>query len=266
VVIVYKSVAAAEHGERGESGKMAAKGGFAIAEGAEMIALRPDDAGIERDETLTGHAGAGRNVLMQKPDRELLESVGEAAVASAPLGFHAEGEVVDALLLAAKLVALTDQDGVDTNVGEGIGGQHQPIAGGTQKALIDGVDAVGNVVKSRGDEFRRGRGRRGAEVGDEIGNSEVGFVANGGDDGDLRIENGLGEEFRVEGREVFEGSAAAGDDDDIDLTGAVEIRNAGGDFSGSRFTLHERWVEENVQAGVAAIDDVEEVADDGTGG
>jgi hypothetical protein len=76
VVIVYKSVAAAEHSKRRERGEMAAECGFAVAQGAEMIALRADDADIERGETLTGHAGAGRNVLVQKPNGELLEFVG----------------------------------------------------------------------------------------------------------------------------------------------------------------------------------------------
>jgi hypothetical protein len=91
-------------------------------------------------------------------------------------------------------------------------------------------------------------------------------VSDGGDDGNLGIENGFCQEFSVEGRKVFEGAAATGDDDDIDLASAVEIHNARGDFRGGCFALNERWVEEDVQASVAAIDDVDEVANDGAGG
>ena len=48
--------------------------------------------------------------------------------------------------------------------------------------------------------------------------------------------------------------------------GAVEMRDASGDFSGSGFALNERRIEEDVQAGVAAIDDIEKVANDSAGG
>jgi hypothetical protein len=154
VVIVYKSVAAAEHGERGKRGEMAAECGFAIAQGTKMIALCTDDVDIERGEAFTGHAGAGCNVLMQKPDGELLEFVGKVPMTGAPLRFHAKGEVIDALLPAAELIALTGQNGVDTNAGEGIGSLHEAIASRAEKALIDGVDAVRDVVESGGDEFR----------------------------------------------------------------------------------------------------------------
>ena len=80
------------------------------------------------------------------------------------------------------------------------------------------------------------------------------------------MEDGFGEEFGIEGGEIFERAAAARDDDDIHGAGAIEIRDAGGDFSSGGFALHQRRVEQDVQAGVAAADDVDEVANDGAGG
>ena len=184
----------------------------------------------------------------------------------APQRFDAKGEVVDALLAPAQLVAFTDEDGFNTDLGEGVRGLHEAIARGAEKALIEGVDAVGDVVKGGGDEFGGGGRCRGAEVGDEVCDGEVGLVSNGRDDGEFRVEDGIGKEFGVEGGEVFERTAAAGDDDDVDGAAAVEVRDAGGDFGGSGFALDERGVEQDVKAGVAAIDDVDKVADNGAGG
>jgi len=137
---------------------------------------------------------------------------------------------------------------------------------GPLEAVPEGFEVVGDFVLGFGDEFGGGRGGGGAEVGGEVGDGEVGFVADGGDDGDFRGRDGAGEEFAVEGGEVFERAAAAGDDDDIDGAFAIEVLDAGGDFDGGGCTLHGRRVEKDVQGIVAAIADVEEVADDGSGG
>src|SRR6202789_1020092 len=88
----------------------------------------------------------------------------------APQRFDAKGEVVDALLAPAQLVAFTDEDGFNTDLGEGVRGLHEAIARGAEKALIEGVDAVGDVVKGGGDGFGGGgRGGGGADAGGKGG-------------------------------------------------------------------------------------------------
>ena len=267
---------------------MAAEAGLAIADGAQMIALGPDDpyieggdefarvavpipagtdhARLQRGKPLAGNTGAGDDVLAQESRGEMMEFLDEAAMAAAPLQFHAESKVVDALLPAVELIPLADEDGFDANAGKGVGRLHEAIAGGAENALIEGVYTVSDIVQGGGDEFGGGRGRGSAQIGDEVCDGEVGLVADGGDDGKLGVEDGLGEELGVERCEVFERAAAAGNDDDVDGARAVEVCDAGGDFRGSPFALDECRVEQHMEAGVAAIDDVDEVADDGAGG
>ncbi len=80
------------------------------------------------------------------------------------------------------------------------------------------------------------------------------------------MRNRAGDALAVECGQVFERSAAAGEDDEVDEIGSVEIGKRGFDFGGRGFALHGDGAEQNVQAGVAAADDVEKVADDGAGG
>ena len=46
-------------------------------------------------------------------------------------------------------------------------------------------DVLCDFVLGLGDKLGGGGRRRRAKVGDEVGNGEVGFVANGGDDGEF---------------------------------------------------------------------------------
>ena len=105
----------------------------------------------------------------------------------------------------------------------------------------------------------------GAEVGDEVCDGEVGFVADGGDDGDVRGGDGAGEGFVVEGPEVFGGAAAAGEDDEVDVVGVgrIEVTQAGEEFRRGTGSLHCCRVDEDVDAAVAAAGDGDDVADDG---
>jgi len=286
-IIVHQGVAAVQDSEGGEGGEVPSESLLAIAGNAEMlalgtqeadiegvevlstntpeIALSPCEPGQEVGETLATDCGPGDDILAQQARGDHLELVRNASVMSTPMRLQAEGEVVHTLLAAAKLVALADENGLDANAAERIGGLHEPIARGAEEALIGGLNAVGDVVQRGGDELG-GCGRRGRpEIGDKIGDGEVGFVADGGDDGQFGVEDHFGEEFGIEGSEVFKRSAATRDNNEVDLAGAVEVRDAGGDLSGSGFALDNGRVEQDVEAGMAAVDDVEEVANDSAG-
>jgi hypothetical protein len=57
-------------------------------------------------------------------------------------------------------------------------------ADGAVDAGGEGGDALFDAVLGGGDELGGGGGGGGAEVGDEVGDGEVGLVADGGDDGE----------------------------------------------------------------------------------
>ncbi len=137
-------------------------------------------------------------------------------------------------------------------------------------AALEGVDALFDAVLRGGDELGGGGGGGGAEVGDEVGDGEVGLVADGGDDGELRGGDGAGEGLVVEAGEVFEGASAAGDEDEVDVVmpggWRLNQRMPAATLAGQLRALHDGGVDEEVEAGVAAADDGDDVADDGAGG
>ena len=78
---------------------------------------------------------------------------------------------------------------------------------------------------ARTDDQFGGRGRRGsAQIGNEINDREVGFVANGGDDGNIHLGDCASKTFMVERGQIFGASTAASNDDDVHAVGfAAEL-------------------------------------------
>ena len=68
----------------------------------------------------------------------------------------------------------------------------------------------------RGDNLGGGRRRRRAHVGDEIGDGEISFVANGGNNRNRGSSNRAGNDLLVKSPKVFDGPAAAPYDHHID--------------------------------------------------
>src|SRR6185437_10004522 len=65
----------------------------------------------------------------------------------------------------------------------------------------------------------------------------------------------------------FDRAAAASENDDIDEPGAfVEVADSGSDRGAAGCALHGCRVDEQVEAGVAAASDVDDIADDRSGG
>ena len=59
-------------------------------------------------------------------------------------------------------------------------------------------------------------GSQGPAIGDEVGDGDVDFVPHGGDDRNLRVEDGLGQNLGIERRQVFAAATAASEDNHID--------------------------------------------------
>src|SRR5438045_4713989 len=101
-----------------------------------------------------------------------------------------------------------------------------------------------------------GGGRRGsAHVGDEIGDGEVGLVADSGDYGNLRIENGAGDDFFVEGPQVFEGATAAGENQHVHELFCIEELHRFDDFLSGAFALHAHGKHGEMDVGKTARED-----------
>ena len=75
----------------------------------------------------------------------------------------------------------------------------------------------------RNDHLGRGRRCGRAQIGDEIADRDIGFVADGGNQRDLRGRDGARDTFFVERPQIFERTAAARDDDDVRPSAIAEI-------------------------------------------
>ena len=82
--------------------------------------------------------------------------------------------------------------------------------------LMQPIDPAAEVVLRRDHHFGGCRRRRRAQVGDEIGDRDVGLVPDGGDDRHGARGNRSRHAFLVERPEIFDRSAAAAGDDDVD--------------------------------------------------
>ncbi len=129
---------------------------------------------------------------------------------------NAKAEVVKALGLAVQERGDARLGAADGQAVEALAGLKELEAGGALETVGVGGDVLGELVLGFGDELGGGGRSGGAEVGGEVGDGEVGFVADGGDDGETGGDDGAGDALGVEGGEVFKRAAAAGQDDEVD--------------------------------------------------
>src|SRR6266700_2121432 len=109
-----------------------------------------------------------------------------------------------------------------------------------------------------------GRGRSGgADIGDEIGDGEIGFVADAGDDGNFGGGDGARHEFFVEGPQIFHGAATAREDENVHESLLIEKFQGFDDFFGGAFALDAHGVENEMNILETAPKDTDDVADRG---
>jgi len=137
--------------------------------------------------------------------RDVALRVGEAAA-----------EFVDVLLAAGGEVARVDERRAVQKAAEFFARHDEVIAEGALNAEVEFCDALFDADVLGGDDLSGGGGSGGAEVGDEICDGEIGFVADGGNRWDGAGGDGAGESFIVEAVQVFERAAAARENDEID--------------------------------------------------
>ena len=137
--------------------------------------------------------------------------------------------------------------------------------------MLQGVRTLQKVGAHRhGDLGGRGRRRR-PEVGGKVDQRHVGLVPHGGDQRDVARCRGAHHDFLVEGPEVFQAAAAAGDDQHVGprhrrgCIEAVEARDRGSDLL-RRARALDRDRPDQHAAGEAVFDAMQDVADHGARG
>ncbi len=152
---------------------------------------------------------------------------------------QAHFQVIQALCVLAQAFA-----GVAQAPGQSVQAQAfalQAVVHAHDQAALQAVQALHQLAGVGGQQFGGGRGGWRTHVGDEIADGDVGFVAHGADDrrdaGRYRARHG----FFVETPEVFQGAAAAGQDQGIealaigqlqgtdDLAAGIQALHGGGD-------------------------------------
>ena len=114
--------------------------------------------------------------------------------------------------------------------------------------------------------FGCSRGRRRAEVGNEIDERRVGLVSHGRNQRNRAGGHGADHDFLVEAPEVFERAAAPRHDDDIGLSRhVVEALDCRCDLGGRSLALHPHRPDDDM-AGKALVEAMENVADHRTCG
>src|SRR5207253_4053552 len=99
-----------------------------------------------------------------------------------------------------------------------------------------------------------------ANVGDKIGNGEIGLVADPGDDGELRIGDGARDNFFVEGPHIYERAAATRKNQHVHKFFRIEKFQRLDDFLGRAFSLDARGKNGEMHVGKAAREDAHDVA------
>ncbi len=211
-------VAAAEDGEGAELAEMEIER-FKFAAGLPEAVLHGAEHAFVQGLSFVAAVG---ELETQVVGLQALVGVGEAFGARVEQGAnraaHGEFEFVDTLRAAGDGAVHDGGGAVDTAFMQGAGGHGQAIAQGLQHLGVLRGDDIEQAVFGADDELGGGRGRGRAEIGDEIGDGEIGFVADGGDDRHFGCANGAGDGLFVEGPQIFERAAAASEDDDVGPT------------------------------------------------
>ena len=136
--------------------------------------------------------------------------------------------------------------------------------------VAEGVGATSEAVslfnEGARDELGGGGRGLGAAVGGEVAEGEVGFVADGGDDGDGRGGDGADEVFVIEAPQVFKAATTAADDEEVENFQARGDGELGEDFGDGLAALDLGGEDDEAAPPVAPAEDADEVAHGGAGG
>ena len=145
---------------------------------------------------------------------------GNAVLAQAQLhgerGVQAQHRVVEPLRKAMQKCEYARLGAANLHMGKALARLQELKAGGALQAVRLRSEVLGDFVLRLGDELRCGGGRGRAQVGSKVGDREIGFMADGGNDGQARCRDSPGHALAVEGSQIFKRTAAAREHDQVD--------------------------------------------------
>src|SRR5579883_234099 len=109
----------------------------------------------------------------------------------------------------------------------------------------------------------RSRWRRGANIGGEVGDGEISFVADSGNDGDGAGDDRPRDGLFVKGPQIFGRATPTGEYQHVSDLFAVEIPDGLHDFAGCALALHANRIEDDVQIGKTPLENVHDIAHGG---
>ena len=121
-------------------------------------------------------------------------------------------------------------------------------------------DVTDHVELFPHDELRGSRGRRGAKIGDEIGNGEIGLVTDGGDHRHRALGDRARDTLVVERLQILDRSAPTRDDHDVESLDVTQIAQRPDNLEGGAFALDTDGRNHHAQIREAPLDDMEHVA------
>jgi len=255
-----QSVASVEDGEwrKGFEGSLQALGADAVLQ--ENVASDRDQGGRAAFELLAHSRENESQIIVAHSGGDCFPAAVHLLEELALGDFQAVSEVVEFLLALVDDLHHAGEGAVLRELGEGLAVHQQAIAHGTSQAVVQGRGILFDLLTGSDDKFCcRGRSRR-PQVCDKINDGEIGFVADRGDHRNFGGCDGAGKSFVVEGSEIFGGTSAAGDDDDVDVVVLIEVTHSGSDFMRSSVALHLGWKNQHVHGMMAALEDVENIA------
>ncbi len=264
---IDQRIATAEDGERGErveAGGGVGQTGVSVGDGRGGEAVQGLPGGFQ---AAAGESEADGWVLPFEAAGDPGDPGGWRAQAAAYGRFQAVAEVIEALVPAPDEGLQLGLDLWNRYPGKTLAAEDDLVADGAVGAGFERGDALLDAMLGGGDEFGGSGGGRRAQVGDEVGDGEVGLVPNRRDDREFGCRDGAGEGFVVEACEVLDRPATPGNENQVRLLGMlVKESDAGCDGARALGALHQRGIDQQVKPSVAAADDFDDVVQNGTGG
>ena len=136
-------------------------------------------------------------------------------------------------------------------------------SGSGPEPAVQPVDPAAEIV-FRGDDEFGGRRRRGRpQIGDEVGDRDVGLVSDGGNHRHGRSGDRARHDLLVEGPEIFDGAATAADNDHVDARHAADRAQPARDVERRAFTLNPRGPDNQMRVRIPPAQHVDDVANGG---
>jgi hypothetical protein len=130
-------------------------------------------------------------------------------------------------------------------------------------ALEMAIDARDEFITARDDSLRRGRGCRAAQVRREVGDGDVGLVANARNDWHVAADDCARDDLLVEPPEILNRAATPDEEHHIHARNAADRSQRARDIGRGTVALHARGANHQVRIRISAFEDREHVANGG---